>query len=190
VQTAFSLFQGGTPGTFPEAAFYSFPRLGFDYVLVPNVTIGGNILFYSTLGGHHTTEQTSANGQSMSLTYDSPSALIFGLAPRGGYILPLNDLFSLWLRGGLSFFTSSVKTTDANGSTHSNSTNQLALDLDPQIVFLPLPHLGITAGLTADIPLAGGHSTTDTSPPGVSITDSAGSSMFYLGAELGILGWL
>jgi hypothetical protein len=191
-QTAFSLLLGGTPGAPPEATFFTFPRLGLDYVVVPRITIGGDLLFYATLGGNSTTETDFANGASRSVTVSAPSTLVFGVAPRGGYILPLSDLFSLWLRGGFSFYTASTKTQNGTGNnamTTSNNTNQLALDLDPQIVVTPLPHIGITAGLTADIPIAGGHSVTVETPPNPSVTNSAGSSIFYFGAELGILVW-
>jgi hypothetical protein len=190
-QTGFSLLLGGTPGSPPEATFFTFPRLGLDYIVVPRITIGGDLLFYATLGGNSTTETDFTNGSSQTVTVSAPTTLIFGVAPRGGYILPLSDLFSLWLRGGFSFYTASTKVHTGNGNnatTTSNNTNQFALDLDPQIVLTPLPHIGITAGLTADIPIAGGHSVT-TETPNQSITDSAGSSIFYFGAELGILVW-
>jgi hypothetical protein len=190
-QTAFSLLLGGTPGAPPEATFFTFPRLGLDYVVVPHITIGGDLLFYSTLGGNSTTETDFTNGSSQTVTVSAPTTLVFGVAPRGGYILPLSDLFSLWLRGGFSFYTASTKVHTGNGNnaiTTSNNTNQLALDLDPQIVLTPLPHIGITGGLTADIPIAGGHSLTRETPNG-STTDSAGSSIFYFGVELGILVW-
>jgi hypothetical protein len=190
-QTAFSLLLGGTPGAPPEATFFTFPRLGLDYVVVPRITIGGDLLFYTTLGGNSTTETDFTNGSSSTVTVSAPSTLVFGVAPRGGYILPFNDLFSLWLRGGFSFYVASTKTQNGGGITTvttTNDTNQFALDLDPQIVITPLPHVGITAGLTTDIPLAGGHSVT-LETPNRSTTDSAGSSIFYFGAELGLLGW-
>jgi len=187
-QTAFSLLLGGTPGAPAEATFFTFPRLGLDYVVVPRITIGGDLLFYTTLGGNSTTETDFTNGSSATVTVSAPSTLVFGVAPRGGYILPFNDLFSLWLRGGFSFYVASTKTQNGNGVATSNNTNQFALDLDPQIVLTPLSHIGITAGLTADIPIAGGHSVT-TETPNMTNTFSAGSSIFYFGAELGLLGW-
>jgi hypothetical protein len=187
-QTAFSLLLGGTPGAPAEATFFTFPRLGLDYVVVPRITIGGDLLFYTTLGGNRTIETDFTNGSSSTVTVSAPSTLVFGVAPRGGYILPFSDLFSLWLRGGFSFYVASTKTQDGNGGTTSNNTNQFALDLDPQIVLTPLSHIGITAGLTADIPIAGGHSVTNETP-NMTTTNSAGSSIFYFGAELGLLGW-
>jgi hypothetical protein len=191
VQTALSFFQGGTPGMSPETAIYTAPRIGFDYVVVPNITVGGNLVFYTTLGGHTTTEQSFNNGQSMSLSQGTPSTLIFGIAPRGGYVLPLSDMFSLWLRGGFSFYVANTKTPFGTGNTAgsiTNNTNQFALDLDPQILFTPISHLGVTAGLTTDIPIAGGHSVTNAAV-NASTTASAGSSIFYFGAELGLVGW-
>jgi hypothetical protein len=184
-QTALSFFQGGTP---PLQTFFTFPRVGLDYVLIPNVTIGGDLLFYTTLGGHHTTETDLTNGSSTTDTTASGSMLTFGIAPRGGYILPLSELFSLWLRGGLFFYTSSVKTPEGAAGTMTESTNQFGIDLDPQLVFTPIPHFGITGGLTADIPIAGGHSITHETP-NASTTDSAGSSIFFFGVTAGLIGW-
>src|ERR1700737_1748869 len=47
-QTAISLLWGGASaepiGTLPFNTFYSVPRLGFDYVIIPNLTIGGDII--------------------------------------------------------------------------------------------------------------------------------------------------
>ena len=111
--TSLSLLQGGVPGTQAEAAFFAFPRIGFDYVVASNITIGGDILFYTTLGGHSSTETDFTNGTTTTTTVSAPSTLAFGIAPRGGYILPLSDLFSLWLRGrALTFYTASNEDAD------------------------------------------------------------------------------
>jgi hypothetical protein len=183
-QTALSFFQGGTP---PLETFFTFPRVGLDYVIVPNVTIGGDLFFYTTLGSHTTIERDFIGGSSSTNTSAAGSALAFGIAPRGGYILPLSQLFSLWLRGGFSYYTGSTKTPGAAPVTETGA-NQFALDLEPQLVVTPLPHFGITAGLTADIPIAGGHSETREAG-GVSTTTSAGSSIFFFGATGGLIGW-
>jgi hypothetical protein len=178
--------QNGTSGD----PFFTVPRVGFDYVIVPNVTIGGDLIVLFTLGGHSTVETDTSDGKSASVTSPNPGVTGFGIAPRGGYILPLSDMFSLWLRGGFSYYTatSKISTTNAAGVTTTDSTNidQFALDLEPQIVFHPIPHVGFTAGLTADIPLTGGISGTTTTG-GDSATASAHSSIFYLGIELGML---
>jgi hypothetical protein len=191
-QSAISLLWGSAGGTGESQAidtFFTVPRVGLDYVIVPHVTIGGDVAIYFTLGGNTSTDTTSTAGMTQTNSAGNPSVLVFGVEPRGGYIWPLTDLFSLWLRGGFSYFISSSKST--TGPTNAQSTvtlttNQFALDLDPQIVFTPFPHVGFNAGLTADIPLTGGHSQDTTDPTGRSMTLSAWSSVAYFGLTAGM----
>jgi hypothetical protein len=187
--TTMSLLYGSN-GNSTGDAFFTVPRVGFDYVLLPNITLGADLIVLFSLGGHTTTETDTSNGSSNSVTTPNPGVTGFGIAPRGGYILPLTDMFSLWLRGGFSYYTATTKTSteSAAGVTTTASANvdQFALDLEPQIVFTPIPHVGFTAGLTADIPIAGGHSE-NTTVGDNSASASAHSSIFYLGLDLGIL---
>jgi hypothetical protein len=183
---------GNTAAALSGTNFYTVPRVGFDYVVVPNVTIGGEIAVYFTLGGSTSRERDFTNGSNNVQSTDAPSTVIFGIAPRGGYILQLTDLFSLWLRGGFSYYTASTKSTinQGNGNTSTNtvSIHQPAIDLDPQFVITPIPHLGFTAGLTADIPIAGGYSS-ETVNGNTTNSQSASSSIFFLGVTLGMLGY-
>jgi len=175
----------GTPAN-PVEQFYVYPRIGFDYVLLPNVTVGGNLIAVFSLGGSQTTETDYTNGMTDKVTTPNPSVTGFGVAPRGGYILPLTDMFSLWLRGGFSYFVGSSKTTNPDNSTDTASVNQFALDLEPQFVFTPFPHIGFTAGLDVDIPIAGGHGV-EHDANGTKGSVSGHSSIFYLGGVLGML---
>jgi hypothetical protein len=193
-QTSLSFLWGTTPPLatplgFSVSNFYTIPRVGFDYVVVPNVTIGGELAVFFTLGGSQSHETDFTNGSNRVTSNDSPSTTIFGIAPRGGYILQLTDLFSLWLRGGFSYYNASTKTTNNNNQTQTLSIHQPAIDLDPQFVITPIPHLGFTAGLTADIPIAGGYSVDQTNNNGSSTSQSASSSIFFLGVTLGMLGY-
>jgi hypothetical protein len=183
---------GNGAASFAGWNFYTIPRVGFDYVVVPNVTIGGEVAVYFTLGGSTSHETDFTNGSNRVTSNDSPSTTVFGIAPRGGYILQLTDLFSLWLRGGFSYYNVSTKSTTNNGNgnttTNTVSIHQPAIDLDPQFVITPIPHLGFTAGLTADIPIAGGYSL-DTNTNNNTTSQSASSSIFFLGVTLGMLGY-
>jgi hypothetical protein len=201
--TSLGFFWGGTPaftdhptvaqapGGIPVTNFYTVPRVGFDYVLLPNVTIGGDLILFFTLGGSQTHEVDNNNGGNQTTTVNEPTNTTFGVAPRAGYILHLSEMFSFWLRGGLSFYTQTWKQSSTNGNqttTFSANYDQLAIDLDPQLVITPLPHLGFTVGLAADIPLTGGHSyTVDTG--GASSSVSAGANIFFIGVTSGILVW-
>jgi hypothetical protein len=169
----------------PQTSFFTVPRVGFDYVIVPNVTIGGDLVVFFTLGGNTSTDSTTNGGVTTTNSVGTPSSLVFGFAPRGGYILRLTDLFSLWLRGGFSYYVASSK-TNVGADTVTTSTNQFALDLDPQFVVTPIPHLGVTLGVTADLPIAGGHSTDD-GASGVSVSKS--SSVLFFGLTAGLLGY-
>jgi hypothetical protein len=185
-QSSLSFFYGNTTN---QDLFYTVPRLGVDYTIVPNVTIGGEIVLFFTLGGSSGTETDTSNGNTVTTSTSSPSTTIFGIAPRGGYILGLNNMFSLWLRGGFSFYTESTKTVQGNNNnnvTTTDSVHQWSIDLDPQFVITPFPHFAFTAGLTMDIPF-GGSSSTETATGGTTTTFSAGSSDFYLGVTLGML---
>jgi hypothetical protein len=167
---------------------FGVPRVGFDYVLLPNVTVGGNVIVFFTVGGNRASD-TTQNGVTMSRSQDNPSVFTFGVAPRGGYILQLTDLFSIWLRGGFSYYVQTAKTTTGTGNTQvtdSFSQNQFALDIDPQFVLTPVSHVGFTAGPTLDIPLAGGHSL-DHTAGGTSTSTSAWSSILYFGVTVGML---
>src|SRR5271166_5712640 len=42
---------------FPSSSFFSVPRVGLDYVIAPNITIGGDVVVFFTLGGGRSTQQ-------------------------------------------------------------------------------------------------------------------------------------
>ena len=181
---------GGNAATIPNV--FTVPRLGFDYTIIPNVTIGGDLVAFFTLGGSQSQETDNNGGGKQTNSVSEPKSTIFGIAPRGGYILHLTDMFALWLRGGFSFYTATVKQTVDNNNNNQVTTSvnfdQFALDLDPQLVITPVPHFGFTVGLTADIPLAGGHSVS-VDQPNSSTSVSAGSSLMFIGVTGGIIGW-
>lgn len=190
-QTSLSFFYGYTADA--NDLFYTVPRVGLDYTIVPNVTLGGDLVVFFTLGSSTGGETDFSNGTTTTTSTSAPKTTLFGFAPRGGYILGLSNMFSLWLRGGLSFYTVSQKTTgngngNGNDVTTTNSNHQFSLDLDPQFVFTPIPHVGFTAGLTVDIPFAGGHST-EVDNGGTTNTFSASASTFYMGVTVGMLAY-
>jgi hypothetical protein len=191
-ETGISILWGSsTNGSQPFISPFTVPRLGFDYVVAPRWTVGGDLVIFFTVGGNTATDTTPNGGATMTTSIDNPSQFLFGVAPRGGYILPLTDLFSIWFRAGLSYYLQTEKQTMGSGATQvttSFSTNQFALDLDPQFVITPVPHLGFTLGLTADIPLTGRHSETQ-DQPNSSTTFDASSSILFFGVTAGLLGY-
>ena len=181
-QTSFSLLFGSTED--PADQFYTVPRVGFDYVVVPNVTVGGDFMLLFT-SGSSSTETDNTNGTSSQANQSSPSLTGFGIAPRGGYILRLNEIVSLWFRGGFSYYQTS--TSDSNDHT-TNSVQQWAFDLEPQAVFTVIPHVGFTGAVNLDIPF-GGSTSVETDINGISNKTSAFSSIAYLGATVGMLAY-
>ena len=145
---------GGNP------TFYTPPRLGFDYTIIPNLTIGGEVIAFFTLGGNAAQSQ---NGNTVSAA--TPSGNTFGLAPRVGYIIGMNETISFWLRGGFSYYNANLSQNHANcaaGTSGSDSANEwdFGLDLDPQVVISPIPHFAFTAGPALDWGFVGNASTT------------------------------
>jgi len=182
--TSLSILYGGMAN--PDEQFFTAPRVGFDYVVIPNVTIGGSIVAVFSLGGSDKTETDFTNGQTQTNSTAHDTVTGFGLAPRAGYVLPITEMLSLWLRGGFSYYIASDKPPTNNNTTESITINQLSLDLEPQLVLTAIPHVGFTAGLDVDIPLTGGISENLTQG-GTSETISGHSSIFYLGVVLGML---
>ncbi len=193
-QTSMGILWGSTFPTGSEN-FYTVPRLGFDYTIVDHVTVGGELVVFFTLGGSTSTEHDHPNGSTTTDSADNPGWTVFGIAPRGGYILQLTDLFSLWLRGGFSIYTANSKSTTTLGNTTtttSNGVQQFAIDLDPQLVITPIHHAGFTVGLTGDIPIGGGHSQEVNFTNGTMTTDTkngAASSQAFFGVTAGMLVW-
>jgi hypothetical protein len=169
---------------------YTTPRVGFDYVIIPNLTIGGDLLVFFTLGGSVTTPA----GGGRTVSTDTPSGNLFGIAPRVGYILGLSEPLSIWLRGGFSFYHAGTSQADNACGTNPSDTNSLnvfGIDLDPQLVISPVPHFAFTAGPAFDFGFAGGASHTQPTGPtcNQTLTTSYGYSSWNIGLTAGLLGW-
>lgn len=176
--TSMSLLWSGEPQD-----FYDIPRLGVDYVVVRNISIGGNL--FATLPMSSTRSQTQ-NGTTTSR--DGTKLSAFGVGVRGGYILPLAPKFSFWGRGGLSY--ARVGTTNApggNGNQTSTSVSQWGLSLEPLFVIAPAPHFGFTVGPALDIPLSGNQHS-EVSVNNMTVSTDTGESQFHFGITVGMLG--
>ena len=179
--TQIGLFSGVNNGN-GASNFFAVPRLGFDYTITPNITVGGSIFVFANLGSS-TTETNGSNSMSNpagKLTY-------WGLAPRAGYIFPITDSFSFWGRLGFSFIDGSVSTTTTMGNTTTTTTNglsQWAIDVEPMFVFSPVNHFGFVFGPTVDIPLTGSASNNNGNA-----TVSFTSAQVYVGVQAGLLGY-
>jgi hypothetical protein len=180
--------QGDVGTDFPSSAFFAVPRAGLDYVIAPNVTIGGDVVVFFTLGGGHQTQTNFQNGTSMTGGQESQSMTVFGIAPRAGYIMRLSQSFSLWLRGGISFYNGTLKTSGNAGTLENDSQYQFAIDLEPQLVYTPIPHVGFTAALNGDFSpsFLGGYTHQEVQ---INESVSKSSEVVFIGATLGMIAY-
>jgi len=178
-RTDFGLLVGN-----PNAGPYNIPQLGFDFAVIDGLTVGGAIGFW--VGSSK--EKTESNGSTVENT--GPSNNAFKIAPRVGYIIGLNDSMGIWLRGGLTFFTSgtsSERTTGGVVTKSSSSVNGFALNLEPGFVLMVNQHFGFGANINVDIPLTGKFKTESTS--GATTTSREFDlKQMNLGLSFGIIG--
>jgi hypothetical protein len=133
---------------------YQIPRLAFDFVLGPGITVGG------ALGYLHRSASLSTTMNNTTISRDQPSANGFLMSPRVGYALALTPMVAIWIRAGISYFTLSDENTNMAGTTTTkHNMHGFSLGLDPQLVITPVPHVGFMVGPIADIPLSGNYKT-------------------------------
>ena len=165
------------------SSFYNLPRLGFDWIPVQNLTIGGAAWLYTDLSANDSTTTpagvTTSVGQAK-VTY-------WGIAPRIGYIFPLNDKLFFWPRAGIEYHN--VSSSDVGNG--SGSITQFALEAEALLVISPWRHFGFTVGPTADIPITGKQTiTTTATSTGTTVVTSnqVNSAMLQVGISAGMLG--
>ena len=183
---------GGTGGTARgvgplQAGYptpYTLPRLGFDYTIIPNLTLGGNIVAFFTVGGSNsTTGNPSVN---------NPSGDLFGIAPRVGYIFNLSDVISIWLRGGPTLYLGNVNANQPHPNTpcdNSYGFDLFGLGVDPQLVISPIPHTAFEVGPAFDWGFAG--NTNNSNPnQGCNVSTSYGYTSLAFAINAGLMFWL
>lgn len=118
--TAISFFGAGG---FELATPYSIPRLALDYFIDKSLSLGAGlqIAHLSVDGGNDVT--------------------VFGIEPRVGYLVRLNQGLSIWPRGGFSYTH-----VDVNGGNYF-----LALTLEAPLVLQAFPHVAFLGGPSIDI---------------------------------------
>jgi hypothetical protein len=174
--TTFTLLYSSAPNV------HMTPRVTFDYVLVDGLTLGGGLGF-----GVGNLDQSATRNNA---TTDSkgPTSTWIVVSPRAGYVLGLNHLTGLWLRGGFTYFwmNTDYPTTAINTKT-SNRLTGLSLDLEPTLLLSPWEHLGFTVGLAVNLPLTGS-STTETTLGSVSTSTSVDDTIRNVGVLFGLEG--
>lgn len=182
-RSSLSLLWNGNPQD-----FYDIPRLGVDYVVAPNITVGGNL--FATLP---MSSKQSGTGGGQTVSQDDDKVSAFGFAARAGYVAGLGPKLLLWARGGLGY--AHVGTTIPNNggggnNDRYNSLSQLGLNLEPQLVYSPGAHVGIMFGPVLDVPLTGTYHTERTDNNGTTTSTDVDASQLHFGINLSLIGWL
>ncbi len=112
-------------------ALFDIARIGFDYFVIDSLSVGGNLGFFSY--DPDTDDDDS----------DEQDGLIF--SPRVGYVVPFNDSWGIWPRGGFTYAS-----RDGN-----RVVTQTALSLEVPFYFMPTSGVGFTAAPVFDIGLSG-----------------------------------
>jgi hypothetical protein len=150
-----------------------------------SVSLGGSVAFLSRSGK---SERTISG---VTTSVDSPTITVFAFAPRVGYILSVNQMIGVWFKGGVTYFSVKGEATGMmNGAsiTASQTDSGFSLNIEPELVVLPVPHFGFTVGGLADIALSGNRNQTTTGA--IASSQDNGYKINNFGLALGILGFI
>ncbi len=160
---------------------FAVPRVGLDFILPSNLTLGGAVGFTRLSGS------TSAGSQSE----DIGSAILYTLTPRVGYRIPLSDRIDLTPRGGLTFAGGSFSPAD---SRNEASIFAIAISADAPFAFRLTDSFNILVGAALDYTVSANVTTTTTSGGAGGTTtnrsEEVKGSLFSAQAWLGMGGYL
>ncbi|MFO7179058.1 MAG: hypothetical protein DIU78_010195 [Pseudomonadota bacterium] len=141
--TSFTLLANPTNGVGNgRVSTYSFPRVGFDFLVTDGVSVGAALGMASVSG----TLDTEAQPEQ-----ELDPTLAFLFAPRVGYAYPFGSTIGIWPRVGISYVTSSTSNDIVETSYY-----RLAVTLEAPLVISPVPHAAFTIGPVFDIGVSGG----------------------------------
>lgn len=161
---------------------YSTPRIGIDFFPIDGLSFGGSITYVSESGEAEV--ETPAGSQSQDL--DPASGFL--ISPRVGYGIMFSDIFGIWPRAGVTYFTaSSENRNDAGQTTSESNVNGLALTVEVPLILSPIDHVGFTIGPTLDIPLSGSSEVDPTDP--ADQTTESDVKFTDIGVNAGLLVW-
>jgi hypothetical protein len=132
------------------------PRMALDLAIIDGLTVGAGLGFF--VGDR----ETVTNNDATTTTAQGPTTTALVLAPRVGYALHVSHIVSFWIRAGFTYYRTNSENDRTVGNvttTTSDRTSGVAFDLEPTFLFQPFDHLGFTAGIVADLPLSGDHTT-------------------------------
>jgi len=181
-----SLVALGVGGVTPNP--FAAPRLGLDFILPSNLTLGGAIGF----------TRLSASTSSGSKSQDVGSVFLYTLTPRIGYRIPLSEKVDLTPRAGLTFAGASASPSD---SKNDASIFAIAVGADAPVAFRMTDSFNLLVGVGIDYTVSATVSTTTTSTTTTggtagsttstrTQTDDLKGALFSMQAWLGIGGYL
>jgi hypothetical protein len=122
------------------------PRLSLDARWANGFSLGA-VLSYAA---------RSAEQNSDGLDDPLPSSESALLGPRIGWLKPLSNNVAVWLRGGPTWaYRASSDPTSEPGERRTFTERQWAISLEPQLVVMPWPHLGLSLGAALDLGVDG-----------------------------------
>lgn len=188
-----SSFDLGANGGQP-ANVHSLPRVAFDISVINNLTVGAGLALAFGFGGSFKTERVTGPTTTQTTSADAPSSVLFGIAPRVGYVIPFGEHLAFWPRLGFAFYSYSLKQETTNNNTNNVTTAKVtdtlfSVDLDPQLAIIPTEHFFITVGPMLNIPITGGRTTSFTA--GAQTTERSDDiSLLHFGLHASIGGWI
>jgi hypothetical protein len=149
-----------TSGALPRS-----PRLGAHVRVVKNLTLGGAV----SAGWIRISQVASFLPDA-----GAPSAFVWSVGPRAGWLAPLRETLAIWPRAGITYVDAIAKRPDVGDVP----AYHLSADADVLGIWSPSPGVGLALGPTISIPVLGGrHTVTPGSSTG-SATDHGGSETF------------
>jgi hypothetical protein len=167
---------------------FAIPRLGLDFILPSNLTLGGAIGF----------TRLSASTSSGSKSQDIGSVFLYTITPRIGYRIPLSEKVDITPRAGLTFAGASASPSD---SSNDASIFAIAIGADAPVAFRLTDSFNVLVGVGLDYTVSATVSTTTTSSTTTGVggttttstktqSDDVKGALFSMQAWLGIGGYL
>jgi hypothetical protein len=114
------------------------PRLGLDTRLSSDLTLG--------LSFSYAAHSAKLRGGDSDQALPASESIVLG--PRVGYFRPVSKRVAVWLRGGLTW---AGRTSTAPSDDYEYLERRWAFTLEPQLVFMPLRHVGLSFGGAFDL---------------------------------------
>lgn len=174
----------GVGGVTPNP--FAIPRLGVDFILPSNLTLGGAVGFSRVSGS-----VSSTNNSGTTRSEDIGSVFLYTLTPRIGYRIPVSDRIDFTPRAGLTLAGASL--SPGEGSNGSASIFAVAVGADAPFAFRLTDSFNLLAGAAIDYTVSAtvtSQSTTTVSGPGGTTTSSSTNSEDVKGSLFSMQAWL